>query len=108
MFCERCDNIIETEDMFEIACNCHHEIEAMSDADFREVYDSLPTHLRDYFTPPEPKPKPFSIIRFRRKLKDALPTSARYQGWGLRFISGTYEPLYQKRFGAWVRMKPRT
>ena len=54
MFCERCDNIIKTEDMFEIACSCHHEIEAMSDADFREVYDSLPHHLRDYFSPPEP------------------------------------------------------
>ena len=54
MFCARCDLVIDTSDMFEPACTCYSEVENMTDADFREVYDSLPTHLRDYFTPPEP------------------------------------------------------
>ena len=47
----------------------------------------------------------FCIVRYRRKLKNEMPTSLRIQGWGLRFMTETYQPLYQKRFGKWVRVR---
>ena len=52
-FCSRCDLIIHTEDMFEPACRCTSEVENMSDEDFRNEWDNLPRHVREYFQPPE-------------------------------------------------------
>ena len=57
MFCKRCDLIIDTPHFDEPACNCHTKIEEMSDAEFIEIYDELPAHLKDYFKPPAHNPE---------------------------------------------------
>jgi len=54
-FCPRCDLVIDTEDMFEPACNCISEVESLSEKKFQEEWESLPSHIRRYFQPPEPK-----------------------------------------------------
>ena len=46
-FCLLCNIIIDTEDMFEPACNCISEI---------EEWENLPSHIRSYFKPPKGEP----------------------------------------------------
>lgn len=50
--CSRCDQIIDTEDMLEPACNCISEVESMSLDEYSNEYENLPIHIRQYFSPP--------------------------------------------------------
>ena len=52
-FCSRCDLIIDTEDMFEPACQCITEVEDWTDEKFNTEFDDLPRHVREYFGEPE-------------------------------------------------------
>jgi len=54
-FCPRCDLIIDTEDIFEPACNCISEVESWSEKQFQEERENLPSHIQTYFRPPELK-----------------------------------------------------
>ena len=49
-YCSRCDSIIETDDMFEPSCNCISEVESMSLDEYSDEYESLPEHVRNYFS----------------------------------------------------------
>ena len=53
-FCSRCDNIIDTDDMFEPCCNCISEVEEWTPNQFREEWDNLPSHIKNCFQPPKP------------------------------------------------------
>ena len=53
MYCARCSlSFTDDAEFSQPGCNCHHDIEEMTDAEFAEVYDSLPAHVREYFKPP--------------------------------------------------------
>ena len=58
-FCSKCDNIIDTDDMFVPACNCISEVEEWTPNQLREGWNDLPPHIRSYFQPPTPK-----IVRY--------------------------------------------
>ena len=52
-FCSRCDLIINTDDMFQPACSCITEVENWSENRFKKEWEDLPSHVREYFRPPE-------------------------------------------------------
>ena len=60
-YCPRCDLIIDTDDMFKPACRCITEVEEWTDEEFREGYNDLPRHVREYFTPPSDEIPPECI-----------------------------------------------
>ena len=52
-YCDRCSQEIDPKDFSTPGCNCITEVEEWSEKQFKEEWENLPSHIRDYFKPPK-------------------------------------------------------